>query len=337
MKKIIRLLCLFILPGFFISCDTDFDVIADYKEIAVVYGLLNQNDTIHYLRINKAFLGPGNALTYAQVADSSSFGTDIRVVLTETNPQGATIKEIVFDTVTLFNKQPGSFYAPGQLFYASSAKLNQDNTYALTITHRKTGYVVSSVTKLIHSFNFSKPLPGANSISFKRSITQPMKFSWENAVNGKRYQMIFTFNYKELGPAGDTTDRKIEWLFPERTSTGLLGAGESDVSYANDDFFKQCESKIPYADKAVEDAVVKRFASMCDLEVTAIGDEFSTFLDANGPSTGVLIEKPVYSNINNGLGLLSCRYQIHKFVVLSPETILDLSSTTNLKFAKPTK
>jgi len=334
MKFVYRLLLISIIPCFLTSCETDFDVIADYKEVAIVYGLLNQADSVQYLRINKAFLGDGNSLTYAKIADSSSFGGDIKVVLTEVTPGGIKT-EFIFDTITLSNKQPGDFYAPDQLFYYSNMKLNQENTYELKITNIKTNYEVNSQTRLIHDFNFSKPASGAKSLSFKRSFTQPNKFIWDNAVNGKRYQMKFYYNYKELNTNGDTTYRKIEWVFPEIITEKYDGSGSSEVGYSNEDFYTLCENKIPYSDPVAEANVVARFSSVCDLEVTTIGDEFNTYLEANAPSTGVLIEKPVYTNITNGLGLLSCRYQIHRILPLNSETIFDLATTTDLKFAKP--
>jgi hypothetical protein len=334
MKKLFRLLILFVIPCSYVSCETDFDVITDYKEVAIVYGLLNQSDTIHYLRINKAFLGPGNALTYAQVPDSSSLGTDVSVILTETTPAGIK-KEIVFDTLTLSEKEAGDFYYPDQLFYATNAVLDENNTYDLKVTDKKTAYEVTSQTNLIHNFNFTKPSAGAKTLSFKRSITQPMKFVWQNAENGKRYQLKFYFNYKELNLAGDTTYKLIEWIFPEETTEKTDGNGESDVAYLNEDFYKLCQTKISYADPATEEAVIKRFASVCDLKIEVIGDEFNTYLVANGPTTGVLMDKPNYSNIKNGLGILSCIYQIQRQIALSPETIFDLATTTNLKFSKP--
>ena len=55
----------------FSSCETDIDVNADYQDITVVYGLVNPNDTNHYIKINKAFLGEGSALDLA--ADANNF------------------------------------------------------------------------------------------------------------------------------------------------------------------------------------------------------------------------------------------------------------------------
>jgi len=334
MKKIFQLYLLFFVSGLMLSCETDFDVIGDYKEVAIVYGLLNQNDTIHYLRINKAFLGDGNALTYAQVADSSSFGADIIVVLTEVTPAGAK-KEIVFDTVTLSNKEAGEFYSPNQLFYFSKEKLNQENTYELSIKNKKTLELVNAQTKLIHDFYLTKPSSGAKTISFKRSITQTMKFSWSNGMNARRYQVKLYFNYKELTFSGDTLYRRVVWPFTEVISDKTDGSGTSETSYTHEEFYVVCNNNIPYTDAATEETISKRYSSTVDIEVTAIGDEFNTYLDANAPSTGVLIEKPTYSNITNGFGLLSCRYQLHRYLALSPETILDLATTTDLKFEKP--
>ena len=335
MKNIVRLVLVFIVTGQLLSCETDFDVIASYKEVAIVYGLLNQSDSVQYLRINKAFLGEGNSLSYAQVADSSTFGNDINVILIETTPGGIK-KNIVFDTITLTDKQPGDFYSPNQLFYYSTEPLNEDNSYELKVTHKKTGYEVTSITRLIHDFSITKPSAGAKTLSMKRSVSQPNKFVWNNAVNGRRYQFRFYFNFKELITGSpDTIYRKVEWLFPEVLSEKIDGTGESSVGYTNEQFYVLCENEIPYADAAAEEAVSVRYASLCDLEVTAIGDEFNAYLESNSPSTGVLIDKPVYNNITNGFGLFSCRYQIHRLIALAAETIQDLSTTTNLKFAKP--
>jgi hypothetical protein len=335
MKKIVRLFLVFIVTGQLLSCETDFDVIADYKEVAIVYGLLNQSDSVQYLRINKAFLGEGNSLSYAQVADSSTFGADINVILIETTLEGIK-KEIIFDTITLSNKQPGDFYSPNQLFYYSDEPLNENNSYELKVTHKKTGYEVNAVTRLVHNFSITKPSAGGRPLSLKRSVTQPNKFIWNNAVNGKRYQFRFYFNFKELSIGSpDTVYRKIEWVFPEVVSEKTDGTGESSVGYTNEQFYLLCENKIPYTDAAAEEAVTVRYASLCDLEVTAIGDEFNAYLESNSPSTGVLIDKPVYNNITNGFGLFSCRYQINRLIPLAAETIQDLSTTTTLKFSKP--
>ena len=48
------------------SCETDFDTTTDWEDITVVYGIIDQNDSMQYIKINKAFLGEGNVLQFAQ-------------------------------------------------------------------------------------------------------------------------------------------------------------------------------------------------------------------------------------------------------------------------------
>ncbi len=51
----------------FSACSTKLDVTGNYKETMVVYGLLDQSQPKQYIKVNKAFLGEGNAFSYAQV------------------------------------------------------------------------------------------------------------------------------------------------------------------------------------------------------------------------------------------------------------------------------
>src|SRR5580658_5249734 len=52
------------------SCNNNLKILAPYKDVTIVYGLMDQSDPIHYFRINKAFEGAGNAYTMATNYDS---------------------------------------------------------------------------------------------------------------------------------------------------------------------------------------------------------------------------------------------------------------------------
>ena len=55
------------------SCKDDIEVTGDFIETAVVYGLLDQADSLHYVKVTRAFIGPGNAFEIAQIPDSNYF------------------------------------------------------------------------------------------------------------------------------------------------------------------------------------------------------------------------------------------------------------------------
>ncbi len=48
------------------ACSTDVDNFADYKDITIVYGMLEAGADTTFIKITKAFLGPGNALLIAR-------------------------------------------------------------------------------------------------------------------------------------------------------------------------------------------------------------------------------------------------------------------------------
>ena len=67
----------------FSACETEFNVNSDWKEVTVVYGLLDQSQDKQYIRINRAFLGEEDAFVMASVADSVNYNPNNLEVLFE--------------------------------------------------------------------------------------------------------------------------------------------------------------------------------------------------------------------------------------------------------------
>ena len=71
------------------SCKTDIDVNADYEDITVVYGLINPLDSIHYIKINKAFLGNPSVIDAAANSDNFNYADgDLDVQILEYDNNG---------------------------------------------------------------------------------------------------------------------------------------------------------------------------------------------------------------------------------------------------------
>ena len=52
----------------FSACSTDLDVNADFRETPIMFGLINQSDSINYIRLQKAYSNEdGNALEIARI------------------------------------------------------------------------------------------------------------------------------------------------------------------------------------------------------------------------------------------------------------------------------
>lgn len=316
------------------SCKSDFDVTADYKEIPIVYGILNPSDTVHYLRITKAFLGDGDALHYATIPDSSSYGANVEVVLHD-SASGQSAKDIVFDTISIFNKEPGTFYAPGQLFYYSKEKIKEGDLCHLKIKNKLSGHETSSSATMLSGFSFTMPSSYSKTLEIRRNNQSSLQVKWNNAKNGRKYQMRIWFYYKEYHQANDTSLAHIVWEFSPVNATSIDGTSETTIKAVNEQFYQTCIRDIPYTDAASEAKVGKRFADHFVIEVAVGDDNFATYLDVNNFTGGLLTEKPVFSNITNGLGLFAGMGIYYRTIPVGAETKLDLYNVPDLKFQKP--
>ena len=78
---------------------------------------------------------------------------------------------------------------------------------------------------------------------------------------------------------------------------------------------------------------------MLDFELTVANDELSTYLEINSPITGVIQERPEYTNINGGLGLFASRSTQGVYGIgcttASLEYLIEGPSTYELNFCTP--
>ena len=82
------------------ACETDFEVNANWKEVTVVYGILDQSQQQQYIKINKAYLGEGDALQMASVADSINYNhEDLEVKIIKVNNLPGSVIIIRIDSV----------------------------------------------------------------------------------------------------------------------------------------------------------------------------------------------------------------------------------------------
>lgn len=301
----------FILPGLFfltalISCNKDLNVNADWQDITVVYGLLDQNDTTHYIKITKAFLGPGDAMQFAQIPDSSNYPDKLEVRMEEWD--GSTLKnEFLFDTITIHNKEAGDsiFYYPDQLMYLTHSMLNENYQYKLHIKYKQTGKEITSETSLIHHFSIEKPysfLP----VNFLPGEKNELK--WISAKGGRRYQITCRFHYIETLKS-DTSQKAfkyIDWIIYNNIKSFTNQGGEfMDYYYSADGFYSNLGAKIPV------DPNLNRAARTVDFIFSVASDDLNTYMEVTEPSYGIIQERPAFTNIVNGIGIFTSRTQVY--------------------------
>ncbi len=308
--------------AFFISCSTDFDINAPYKDTTVIYSLLNKDSSVHYFRISKAFLGEGSAFDYAKIPDSCLYPVgDIEVKLIEKTPSSVETEYLCRDTILRDVKDTGIFYAPDQQVYYLKKALNPDNKYKISVKKLKSGEVTFSEINVVNSFGIVKPYSPNNIIEFVS--TGESKIEWLSAKYGKRYQPQFKFYYTEARYSNDTVTRVVTWDFGSLKSTTTTGGQTMSLGYLSDGFYSACLTQIPYQNPEQEANVRSRKALKVELNIYAIGQDLSTFFDVR--SSGSIASVALYSNIEEGIGLFSSKATVQRFFDLGTLTQRNLN------------
>lgn len=302
----------------FAGCKNDLDVTADYQDITLVYGLLNQNDTAHYIKINKAYLGEGNAFFMAGVSDSVNYAAaDLDVKLEEYNTNGTLTNTFpCVRTVNEIAKDTGLFANDANILYKTTATLNAQRTYKLVINNNKTGKLITATTPMINGLNITTPQTNAQVNLIGNNFPFTVKF--QSAKNAMVYSMTIRFTYTDVNTVtSDVTANTIDWPFPNIKSSNANGGEDLLISLDPDGFCQFVASKLSAPGQNIE-----RHTGRLEFVFYAGGEELTTYLDVNGPSNTLQQEKPEYTNINNGLGVFSCRFNTSRNnITLAPQTI----------------
>lgn len=313
MKKIYYLLSLIAGTYFLQSCSSDFDVIGEYEETTIVYGLLDQSEDVHYIKINKSFLGPGDANAYALVRDSSEY-KNLEAKIEEWN-NGVKTREWVLRDTTVNQREDGLFYHPEQtVYYFVEPNLNEQAEYRIAIDINEGQKFVDASTNLINSFafNFAPNTNPTSTVGFAQlnSTTQVVTYNaypvkWVTGKKGKRYDLSIRFWYDEC-TISDTTHKFVDWFVGSHLvldNEVLSGGVQIDAVAEGESFYNQIASRVQN-----NPAVLRRIVKGLDIMVAAASDDLYTYMIVNAPSNGIIQEKPQFTNVNNGIGIFSSRY-----------------------------
>ena len=311
-----------------VSCKESFDIIAPYKDITIAYGLLDLGEDTTFLRINKAFLGDGNVLEMVKVEDSSIYVNGLSASIEEWY-NGSVLATYPLDTMTIDNKNEGLFYNPYQLLYYAVFEVQPDYHYKLKIIVKNKE--VTGETDPVNDFSMTKPTAGSKFVKFQPEIPTA-NVEWESAKNGKRYEVVIRFNFKELKEESpDTIYRYIDWNLGTFKSLSTQGGEEMYATYQPASFYTILSNRVPYEDPVEEAMVTHRFTKNVEFLISVAGDELNTYMEVNEPTNSIVQEKPDYTNLTNGLGVFSSRFRkvrVKKIDLTSVDEIKKL----NLKF-----
>ncbi len=345
MKKLFIPLILTLILGIS-ACSTDFDVTSDWKEITVVYGLLNPQDPVQYIRIQKAFLSENtSAIELAQVGDSLFHETGAEALSASLEEYGKASNgsDVLNRTIALervnasddgISKEEGVFATDPYFLYKTSANLDENKTYRL-IVNTPDGNVVSSTTSMVKNFTVSRP-----DTEIAVSFLGDYNLFWLPAENAAIYDVDVFFNYTETRSESGTNvveQKRIKWdaLSNGKAEDLVFNGNSIKVELKSDRFLDFLSNNIE-----VDANVISREVGLLDFTIWAGSEDFLTFNQVAIAQFGITSSQaqPTYTNIENGLGLFTSRYKKEINGVSFLGTTIDLIAcgdvTKDLKFAR---
>lgn len=289
-----KLIALIVIVVIAVQCKNDFKINEDWSDISVVYGLINSKDTVHYIRLSKAFLGDQDAYQMAQISDSLYY-KNATVFLEEVG----TSNTINFTKDSAIQKDSGIFAYDKNIYYKAVANLNKDAKYKLNIFEN--GKIITSETSLIQNF-YIESLPLKVSLY---SSLGGLTIKWTTQPNARLFETNVRFYYYEI-TSTDTTKKYVDYKLSPKIASTISGNEQLEVELIGTSFLSSLVYKIHENSN-----ITKRVVAQSSIEVTIYvgSDDLYTYMQINQPSSGIVTERPAFSNISNGIGLFTSKYE----------------------------
>jgi hypothetical protein len=322
------------------ACDNEVDLIAEYKDITIVYGFLDQTQDTQWVRVQKAFLGKGNALLFAMEPDSNFYGENqVDIIMRKLN----TNNEVVDSTLlpkTEFHKprNEGIFLSAPNFLYPYSQPIDQNFRYELIVRNKNSGKVTRGFTRIARKPLISNP-PNSNAIiNFEQNAGLPganpiYSFEWLRSDNVVAYQFSLIFNYEEFPTANPA--QITQKSFATLSSVFNPFIDEPTANNVRYPFSKRDFYNAVVANIQEDPARSRRFRNL-GIKVYGATQDFYDYYEINRPSPSIVQKTIDFTNVDNGLGLYTSRVSVGlNGIRLHPNTIDSLRAgqfTNRLNF-----
>lgn len=330
------LLTLFVALAFLASCNEKIDFQGAFKETVVVYGLLDQADSLHYIKVNRAFIGPGNALDIAQIPDSNYF-EDVEVTVSEYLDGNLNRTWILRDTVVSTKDTNGIFYAPEEKVYyfktlptglnesiqvsndPQQSSLNRFAVYKLAVVVDGGKYTVNGETELVRGI--TSPATSQN-FSFKFADDPAEYISTGVTASNTGTSYIINTNlaiefYEYEGV--NNSIKSFNWLLGE---ADVLPNSSKTFTALGGTFYDLIKSNATDDNPSID----KRTFKGIWITITGGAEELYNYMVVNRPSSTIAQSKPSYTNLTvnnegNVVGIFSSRQtlRVYKPFYTSPQ------------------
>lgn len=290
------------------SCKNTVDIYSNSGDSTIVYAMLDPGLDTNYFKITKSFVG--NANQYAQNYDANNYGYDeIDVKLIGKFENMAGTQTLTLDTISKFLPyDTTSIFYNGcrQTYYYTAKRLKDGESYRLEIFRKADSVTISTeVTTLSKFYYKTQKMQGIHPNFNMLKDNGLIAWYYTNKVSKATYfDISIYFSYIE-NPGAFQTKQTIVWNVGSGAAENLYNSNEDiyNIRFKPSSFFSILEN-----DEHLKNtqASSRRIIDTIKIKVSGIGEDlYNYYLVNNSPSA--IQDVPNYSNIENGVGLVSAR------------------------------
>jgi hypothetical protein len=324
----------------FVSCNEDFDVTASYKDIPVMYSIVNEGDSAMYIRLERVFASDDLGVSeLVQIPDSIYYPDDqISITLENLEKNQDFTFTRVDGSLEGYPREAGLFPATPNYLYKSvavQASFDVNNEIVLKV-FRGEKELTKSVTKIVGPHEVDYNQTGTNLNFTNPTFTFAWRTSDDVVAMGYDVNMIFTYEENDVSNPDTYTTKQVEWALERGAPRKIFNGNPSPISKLDRpsiDFYQYLGNNIP----APQPGQKRRFKHI-QFRVDAYGQEILDYrarLQANTGITGTQAIKP-YSNLSAGYGVFASvstfTSSIFNMTVPSREELIDGIYTSQLGF-----
>lgn len=317
----------------FTSCEVEFSPNDSWKEIPVVYCILDQSEDTTFVRLERCFLGEGNQRIHVSNPDSIYYPKgSVKVQMEEWaltsggDVSGSAPRRVFdFDYMESYNKDDGDFYSGTMPLYVCPTAGLLDSTclYRLVVTKIAGSTIIAKgETRLVYG-NMTLVHPNkTQSFQFSGS-TKDCLMEWSTLNQARQYQPIVRFRYRDFIINNDhvPVDTTITYHYidiPGNTVKSSLTENLLSTRMELNYFLSTVKNSI------TDVTVPKNIIDTVDIFVVCCTEPLSAYLYANHPSGDINQGSFEYTNIEGGLGVFAARRRHISFKIPTPNSSVSL-------------
>ena len=290
MRKFLALLVITITA---FSCNDELNINAPYKDVSVIYGILDRTSDVNYIRIHRGYLGNEGIEGGSQDPDSLYYlSPSVKIEIFNENGSLTETVDLVRDNSISLDS--GFFTSEDYRVYRFDKAIEDNFTYKLTVDKSEEGLnPVYASTPMVQDFKIDNPNATRKlNYAFRNGV----EVRWESTDNGRLYNLKTRLHYLEmsLDDYADTVSKFVDYNVTTKTANDLDGGQIFNSTIGYDTYYRFLSSNIE------QNPDVIRFYRGTDIIITAVADDLATYMSVSAPSTTVVQDKPHFTNILGG-------------------------------------